>query len=178
MSDAKPVEATDKKKAAVKLRKALLRLGIKLVSICVILVLLWCFVGEIYILHNNNMYPHVKDGALLVTYKIGEPIKGDAILYEQDGRMHVARVVGTAGDVVMIDGSGNITVNGLQPAEYVFYPTYSTEDGVEFPLTVEPGTCFVLNDFRESCEDSRMFGCVPIYEMHGKIVLMIQHRDI
>lgn len=138
----------------------------------------WTYVGDIYIQHDNNMYPHIKDGDLVITYKIGDYIKGEPALYEINGKRQIGRIVAGPGDIVDINENGMYLVNGITPYEYVFYDTVSLENGVEYPYEVPEGEYFILNDMRETFADSRAFGSIPVEDMHGQVVLIMRHRGM
>ena len=47
-----------------------------------------------------------------------------------------------------------------------------------FPYTVPEGTVFVLNDYRDDIQDSRVYGSIPMKQTRGKIVLVLRRRGI
>ena len=65
--------------------KKLIRLLIKVLVIAAAGLAIWRWVGNIHIIHDNNMYPNVKDGDLLVTYKLQPYVIDDVVLYQHDG---------------------------------------------------------------------------------------------
>lgn len=169
----------DKKKLTKKqkLLRAVVKLIVKIAIIALIGWIAWNRVGEIFILHDNNMYPHIKDGSLVVTYKLEELHKDDVVLYEIDGEMKIGRIVGSTDDEIYIGEGGIFTVNGYSPYENVFYKTESIpESDVAYPLVVGEGEYFIMNDMRDNREDSRRFGVIQADAVHGKIVFMVQHR--
>lgn len=171
--------AKAKKKAKKRLKKAVRGLLIKILLIAVIIFSVWHWVGEVYILHTNAMYPHLKDGSLIVTYKLGKLMKDDVVLYEVFDYKEVGRIVGVPGDVINITDTGLFTVNEMTPYENVFYQTTIAEgSNVKYPLKLRPGEYFVLNDMRDTKEDSRIYGSITEYEIHGKVVFASQYRGI
>ncbi len=189
----KPVPAKDKAARKVKtedspekkakrkkrLKKAIRNLCIKILVITLTAFSIWTWVGEIYIIHTNAMYPHIKDGALLVTSKVSGLNKGDVVLYQVFDYKEVGRIVGVPGDIVEISDSGVLSVNGQTPFENVFYQTTLAEGSpIEYPYKLRPGEYFVMNDMRETKEDSRIYGGIVEDELHGKVVFMMQHRGI
>lgn len=170
---------TNKNKKKSKLPKwlrAWIHLLIKMLVLCLIGVLVWNFVAQVHIIHDNNMYPHLKDGDLVVAFKLQEPVKSDAVLYLNKGHKMVGRLVAVAGDTVEINEEGLFMVNGLIPYENVFYDTKTDERSIEFPYEVPEGKVFILNDMREMTGDSRMYGGIDTDDVVGLIVFNIRHR--
>lgn len=157
--------------------RAWIKLLIKIAVIAGICVLVWTFVGQTFILHDNNMYPHMKDGDLIIVYKLQDIIKNNVVLYVQDGEKRVGRVIGYQDDVIVIDENGLYTVNDGVPYENVFYNTKTDESSMEFPYVVPNGQYFLLNDMRENTEDSRRFGSVNAEDIIGTVVFIARHRE-
>lgn len=160
----------------------MIKLGKLMVKVGMLLLIgfaLWMWVGNIHITHDNNMYPHIKDGDLVVTYKLQPYIIGDAVLYETSSGKHIGRIIAKAGDVVQITEDGFYTINDVMPYENVFYDTRPAEkNGIEFPYTVPEGYMFLMNDMREMTSDSRKTGAVAIDAMCGKVVMIVRHRGV
>ena len=162
-------------------RKSTLRLFIELcVKLTVIAASVWVlltFIVSLNIHYGNNMFPSIKDGDLVVGYRLQRPYLNGAVVYELDGKVCIGRVVGMAGNEIDIAENGAITVNGIAPAEEVFYPTYPAEGSpIDFPVTVEEGRVFILNDFRSDTNDSRTFGTVDLEDVIGSVLLIIRRR--
>ena len=123
------------------------------------------------------MFPFIRDGDLVIGYRLQRPYLNGAVVYELDGKARIGRVVGMAGNEIDIAENGEITVNGIVPAEEVFYPTYQAEGSqIDFPLTVEEGKVFILNDFRSDTNDSRTFGTVDMEDVIGSVLLINRRR--
>ena len=155
------------------------KLMVKVSVITLIAAIIWGWVGCVYITHDNNMYPHIKDGDLVITYKLDPYIIGDVVLYETPKGMKIGRIIAKPGDVVQITEDGLYTVNDVMPYENVFYDTRPADkNGIEFPYTVPEGKMFVLNDMRETTTDSRVNGAVSVDSFCGKIVMIVRHRGM
>ena len=150
---------------------------IKIGITVVIAVVLCIFIIGIHVNHGNSSYPMIKDGDLVITYKIGSLASGEEIIYRSGDTVKVGRIVAVGGEVIDITETG-ITVNGLGISENVVYPTTAGGATIEFPYTVPEGTVFVLNDFRSDINDSRTTGAVPLSQCEGKVILVLRRRGI
>ncbi len=151
----------------------LIKIGITALALWI---LLYFFVG-IYVCHDNSGYPMVKDGDLCVIWR-REPIRqGDVVVYTHEGVTRFGRVAAQAGGVVDIAG-GYVTVDGSTPAGQTVYPTTSQGAAVSFPYEVPDDCIFVLCDYRETPDDSRILGGIPLREVEGSVILLMRRRGI
>ncbi len=135
------------------------------------------FVLGVNVHYGNNMHPSVRDGDLVISFRLQKPFLNSVVLYECDGKTNVGRVIALEGSVVAISDAGELTVNGVVPSEEVFYPTFKSENAdIKFPYTVEPGKAFILNDFRYDTYDSRSFGAVDVKDLKGTALLTVRRR--
>lgn len=138
---------------------------------CVALVLLNKFVVTATIYYDNNMFPSIKDGDLVVIEKFDKEVQlSDVVIY--NGRLY--RVIAKAGQEVDISKEGILTVNGMQPAESTNSLTNKGEK--EYPIKVPEGEIFVLNDYREDESDSREFGTIKEGDIEGKVFFITRRR--
>ena len=166
---------TKKKKTTAQLLTGFL---IKLAAIALAVWLLFTFVLGLVIHYGNNMHPAIRDGDLIISLRVQRPYLNAAVLYEHDGKMCLGRVVGMPGNTIDISDVGALTVNGTAPAEEVFYPTYRCETSdISYPYTVGEDQVFILNDFRDDTNDSRMFGAVSMKDVKGPVLLMLRRRS-
>ncbi len=173
MTEAKKTTDPEKKEQK-KVRKVLRRLSIKIAVYGVLAFLSLYLVIGIYQIHSNEMFPSLRDGDLIVTYKLGGYYTGDVVAYRtQLGEIHYGRIAAVGGDVVQLMSSGHFEVNGSIPYEDIFYPTYPRSGSVSYPLTVEEGHVFILGDMRQQAVDSRSIGAVPLKSLRGKCVLLL-----
>ena len=62
---------------------------------------------------GNGMFPAIEDGDLILAYRMQtDYAKNDVVVYEHDGKVTTARILGREGDVMNMDDSGNLQVNG------------------------------------------------------------------
>ena len=125
-----------------------------LLKVAIVLIAFLCvyqFVFEIHIYHGNDMYPSIKDGDLLFVYKIGDPIAEDAVVYKnkETGAKEVSRVFARDYGQIDFTPEGEPTLNGGVVPGFVFYKSEKKPDSpVEFPLNLEDGDIFLLDDYR------------------------------
>ena len=172
--DSKPKNPKPKKK-----KSALyfaLEFFIKIALTAAVLAILVIYIVGIYVNHSNSCYPMIKDGDLIITYKLNRRyVSDDEIAYLRDDKIRFGRVVGMPGDIVDITEE-SLTVNGYGVYESAVYPTTVEGANIIFPYTVPNDTYFVLNDYRPDSTDSRMYGGIPKSDTKGKIFLMLRRR--
>ena len=83
--------------------------------------------------------------------------KKDVVVYEAGGKTHVGRILGCETDVITMDDTGTLLVNGTAQTGEIAFPTYAKE-GITYPYTVPEGSVFILGDYRTHAKDSREFG--------------------
>lgn len=150
---------------------------VEMIAIAASVWLLLSFVICVTIHYGNNMFPSIKDGDLVITYRLDKPFLNAAVLYEHEGTLRLGRVVGMPGNEIDISPEGALKVNGIAPAEEVFYPTMPAEGSdISYPCTVGEGQVFILNDFRTDTSDSRSFGSVDLKDLRGVMLLTMRRR--
>lgn len=167
---------TKKRKKKTSLDYAI-EFGIKIAVTAVAIWVLCAFVVGIHVNHGNSSYPMIKDGDLVITYRLGKMLEGEEICYRQNGQTRFGRIVARGGDVVDITESG-ITVNGYGISEEVVYQTSPVGSKISYPYTVPANSVFVLNDFRQDLTDSRTFGAVSLDDCEGGVVFVLRRRGI
>ena len=150
---------------------------IKVVATAIAVWVLCAFVVGIHVNHGNSSYPMIKDGDLVITYRIGKLLSGEEIAYKADGQTRFGRIVAMAGDEVEIRDSC-VWVNGYLVSEETVYPTSEEGSKITFPYKVPADSVFVLNDYRDDPADSRSFGAVALSDCEGKVILVLRRRGI
>ena len=167
----------EKKPHKISTQRLAVNLIVKINAAVLITVLALVFVLGINIHYGNNMHPAVNDGDLVISLKLQRPYLNAAVLYKSGKKKNVGRVVGLPGNMVEINSSGQLLVNGMVAAEDIYYPTYPSEQsGIEYPYIVDEGKVFILNDFREDVNDSRTFGAVDAKDIDGPIIFSFRRR--
>jgi signal peptidase I len=157
----------------------LLSLFAKVAAVALVCVLVTTF---LYGLHRNtdaDMVPAVKDGDLVVFYRIDKDYAaGDLLLLRFQGRTQVRRVVATEGDAVDVTERG-LTINGaLQQELYISEKTRRDAEGADLPVTLGEREVFVLGDSRENATDSRVYGAVNTKDTLGTVIAVVRRRNL
>lgn len=153
----------------------------KAALVILMMVCTFTFVLGIHIHQGNRMYPFLMDGDLVITYKLEPYQVGDVVAYRhpESGETAFSRIVAIGENTIRITPQGELLVNGVSPAERVFYPTAPLEgDNVEYPYVMRKGGYFLLDDYRTEGEDSRRFGQLLEDELLGKVVYVFRRRGI
>ena len=152
---------------------------LKIGGIALIFVLLFTFLFGIYRNQGTAMDPAVKDGDLVLFYRLDREYQAsDVVVLRAGDEKQVRRVAAVAGDTVDITEEG-LVINGfLQQEAGIYEQTWRYEGGVEFPLTVPEGQIFVLGDSRENSTDSRIYGTVKTEDTLGTVMTVIRRRGI
>ena len=150
---------------------------IKIAVTAVIVTVLCVFVVGIHVNHGNSSYPMIKDGDLVITYKLSDLQGGQEIVYRRDGEVRMGRIVAFEDDEVQIMNQ-RLMVNGYEVLEDTVYPTSADGASISFPYVVPQGSVFILNDYRSDMNDSRTFGAIPQSDCEGEVVIILRRRGI
>ena len=160
----KRVKDTALKKGNISFRKELGGLLFEVGLIVTIILLLFTFVFGALRYSQRDMFPSVKDGDLVIFYRMGTnyAIKDLVVLTYKI-------------DIV----NGRLIRNGIPQSEEnigIYEETEMYKEGVTFPLTVPEGQIFVLADSRNNSTDSRIYGCVDIKDTYGTVIMIGRRR--
>jgi signal peptidase I len=159
--------------------KSLAFLLLKIGVIVAIAVSLFSFVFGLFYNVDPSMTPAIKDGDLVMFYRLDKDYKaGDSTVIEIGGEKQVRRVVATAGNVVDITDKGLMINGAFQQESAIYAKTRRYDTKVQFPLTVQEGQIFVLGDSREIATDSRVYGVLNSNDTLGKVMALLRRRDI
>ena len=154
-----------------------------LVRVALLAAVCWGFFHFLFMItqvKGMDMFPAVKDGDLAIVFRMQqEYAKNDVIAYHTDTGTKFGRIVARATDVVTIDDTGSLTVNGTTQTGEILYPTYPDEDGsLTYPYTVPENCVFVLGDYRTRSTDSRLLGAVSLDQVEGKVITILRRRGL
>ena len=161
-----------------KLIRGYLQLGLRLLVIAAVLLILLTQVFLICRMKGLDMYPAVRDGDLLVAFRLQKDYrKNDVVVYRHGEERRVGRIAAAGGDWIEIDETGTLRVNGTVQSDGIFYPTEKRE-GAEYPEQIPEDGVYVLGDYRTGCRDSRDYGPVPSAELEGKVISLFRRRGL
>ena len=124
---------------------------------------------------GSSMEPTLDPKAIVVCLKSSRFQSGDLVAFYYNNKVLLKRVIGTAGDTIEIDDSGNVFVNGSQLDEpYIMQKSLGQCD-IDFPFQVPDNRIFVMGDNREASVDSRTtaVGCIADEYVIGKVFLRV-----
>jgi signal peptidase I len=132
---------------------------------------------EAYTAFSSSMEPTIHQNELVYVntkaYKGTNPSRGHIVAYKNwkfEGNIFIMRVVAVAGDSVAIK-NGQLYVNDTAVVE-----AYLDPNRVRYPpsqafaeMRVPSSTVFVLGDSRDTSNDSRFLGPVPVQDVTGRV---------
>jgi len=141
-------------------------------AISVLIATLFLPVLEIY---GNSMAPTLNNGNIVVSVKTSNLKRGDICCFYYNNQILVKRVIGKAGDIIVIEENGDVLVNGEKLKEPYVAEKTGDESDIKYPYTVPENALFVLGDNRATSVDSRnaLIGCIAADEIVGKIVFCV-----
>ncbi|UCH35511.1 MAG: signal peptidase I [Armatimonadota bacterium] len=160
--------------SASKTRGRTIRLAIVVVLILATAVLLRLYVYESDIVEGSSMSPGLRSGDFVLICKLGcdryRPERFDVITFRAPDAKDVLikRVIGLPGEWVWVWGD-QVLVDGSRLVE----PYRATSRGAyDAPVYVPEGSIYVLGDNRDSSEDSRTWGPIPVSSVRGSAVFV------
>ena len=124
---------------------------------------------------GTSMTPTLQNDELVVCRKRGTFQSGDIIAFYFNNKILLKRVIGVAGDIIDIDDSGTVYVNGEALEEPYLNEKALGECDIELPYQVPDERVFVMGDHRSTSVDSRStaVGCVAEEAVVGKLILRV-----
>lgn len=168
------------KKQQPSLLSDLLFLLLKIGIIALFVVIIFTFFFGIVQVRDNAMDPAVKDGDLVIYYRLDKNyVASDLAVLQKQGKTQVRRVVGIEGDKIDINRDNGLEINGYpQQEDNIYTETLPVVGKTKFPLTVGTEQVFVLGDNRKYAVDSRTYGCVDKSDTKGKVIAVIRRRSL
>ena len=172
-------QATENKsKLWVANHKGWLLLGAKIALLAVVVWVIFGVCFGMYRISGPAMSPRLQDGDLILYSRIaGQYGPGDVVLYEHAGATYVSAIIASGGDLIEIDNSGYLRLNGAQISQAVAV-TPEQQGDITSTYRVPTGSFFMLNENLDSMEDSRTFGAIYEKDIKGKIVGLLRTRSI
>ena len=124
---------------------------------------------------GSSMEPTLQPKEIVVCLKSSRFQSGDLVAFYYNNKVLLKRVIGTAGDTIEIDDSGNVFVNGSQLDEPYITKEKLGQCVIDFPYQVPGNRIFVMGDNRETSVDSRTtaVGCIADEYVIGKVFLRV-----
>jgi signal peptidase I len=171
-------EVIRKRRNNLALRKGYIDLLWRMILLAIVGYLLFTQVFLITQVSGNAMFPAVKDGDLIIGFRLQKGYaKNDVVLYKVNGTRYIGRIAARENDIVAMDDSGVLLVNGTTQGGEILYPTYAKE-GMEYPYRVPEGHTFILGDYRTQTQDSRDFGSISLNDVEGKVITILRRRGL
>lgn len=171
-------ETITARRNAVLDRKGYFDLFVRIIFIAIVL---WVFLNLVFavtVVSGNDMFPSFKDGDVVLGFRLEkEYSKNDVVIYTISGESRVGRIAARGGDVVTLDDSGTLIVNGTVQSGEIIYSTYA-KDTLTYPYTVPENSFFILGDMRTQSTDSRDFGAVADIDVTGKVITLLRRRGL
>ena len=157
---------------------AYLRLLLRILLIVLLGLLIFTKVFLITQASGNEMFPSVKDGDLLLAFRAQKTYaKNDVVVYTDGENAYVGRIAALEGDVVTLDDSGTLRVNGTAQTGEILFPTYP-DKALTYPYKVPAASVFLLGDHRSVAIDSRVHGAVALEQVEGKVITILRRRGL
>lgn len=141
----------------------------------------WLIFTKVFLItqaSGQGMFPAVKDGDLLIIYRMQKDYqKNDIVTYQKNGERFTGRIVAIGTDMVNMDENGKLYINGGAEAGEILFPTYPAGE-LSFPYHVPKGCVFILGDYRTQTEDSREFGVIAEDDLEGKVITLLRRRSL
>ncbi|OFJ66786.1 hypothetical protein HMPREF2852_03315 [Anaerococcus sp. HMSC065G05] len=172
-------EKKNKKNQKDPVTRALLKLAIKIVSICLVIAFVFTFIFGMYRVNDTSMVPNISPGDMILFYRLDKDfVVGETVVYSYNKENKIGRIVAMPGDVVNIDEKGLVVNNSYQYEPKIYKETLPFKDGIKYPVKLKENEIFLLADNRDKSVDSRLFGPVEKKFIKGKIFTLLRRRGI
>ena len=146
------------------------------------------FIAAPYVVSGASMDPNFDDWHYLiidrVTYDLGEPQRGDVIVFDlpqEGGRSLIKRVIGLPGETVLLRGTNVSIVNDEHPQGFTLEEPYLDPKNLSgdnnMRVTLKENEYFVLGDNRRVSADSRLWGTLPREQIVGRAFIRLYPFD-
>ena len=168
------------KKKKQLLKENILMLVKKTVFLLVLFYVLFFHIFGFTRIPNESMSPNIAAGDLLLYYRLDKDYNaGDVVTFVKDGKRYHLRVLATAGQMISLNTEGEFLVNGdLEAHQTYLKNVIPKKSKIHYPYVVEKGKVFVVGDYRSSTNDSRMFGAIDVKLIDGKVISLLQTKDV
>ncbi len=125
--------------------------------------------------YGTSMEPTLKNKEIVVALKGSEFQRGDIVAFYYNNKILLKRVIGVAGDQIVIEKDGTVFVNGEELNEPYISEKSLGECDLTFPYQVPENRIFVMGDHRDLSIDSRSstIGCIADEAIVGRVALRV-----
>jgi len=153
---------------------ALAKFVVSVMTVSILAYVLLHFVFWVGIVNTSAMSPSVKAGDLLICDRTAKTYSIDEVVtYTHADVTYYGRIVAQSGDVVDIDSSGYISINGNILSRGVT----PAVGGIDYPFTVSEGCYFIVCDNYLNNVDSRVLGEISTEEIKGKVMTLLRKSN-
>ncbi len=146
-----------------------------LIVVAAIAILLATLFLPVLQVSGTSMEPTLEDNDIILLLKTGSFKTGDLVGFYYQNKLLLKRVIGGPGDIIDIDGEGNVTVNGELLDEPYLVEKSLGETDITYPYQVPESRYFVMGDNRTTSIDSRSsaIGCIEEDQIVGKVFMRV-----
>lgn len=179
-NESKDSAKTDKEKKKKILLRNIKVLVIKIVFIIVLIYVMFFWIFGLTRIDDLAMHPTIASGDLLIYYRLDKDYHvGDVVTFKKNGKRYILRILATQGETVSLNADNELINSGAQiEKETLFKDSIPESSSVKYPYKVEKGKVFVVGDYRLESDDSREFGAIDISIIDGKVISLLQTKDI
>ena len=125
--------------------------------------------------YGTSMEPTLKNKEIVIAFKGSDFKRGDIVAFYYNNKILLKRVIGVAGDQIVIEEDGTVFVNGEELEEPYISVKSLGECDLTFPYQVPENRIFVMGDHRDVSIDSRSstIGCIADESIIGKVAIRI-----
>lgn len=127
-----------------------------------------------------SMRPTIEPGSLVLYYRLDKDYHvGDVVTFEKDGKRYVLRIIATQNQTVSLNTNGEFITSDGNEQHQTYVENIIPEDSkITYPYKVGNNQVFVAGDYRVETEDSRTFGAIDMDIIDGKVISLLQTKDI
>ena len=139
------------------------------------------FIAQPFVVEGLSMFPTFGDHDYLIvdeiSYRIGDPERGDVIIFRYPGNpsvFYIKRIIGLPGETVRIE-RGAVAITKVDGSTLTFDEPYVVTEDATYTLTstLGAGQYFVMGDNRPKSSDSRVWGPLPKEDIIGRAYLRV-----
>lgn len=173
-------EKLEKEKNRKKIINGIKTLIIKVLFIAIIIYIMFFYLFGLARMNNLSMMPTINPGSLILYYRLDKDYHvGDVVTFTKDGQRYVSRIVATQNQTLSLNVQGEFMTNeGNEEHQTYFENIIPSDSKITYPYKLGQNQVFVVGDYRIETDDSREFGAIDVDLIDGKVISILQTRDI